>query len=50
MIFTQAMLKTIYEILILPVTIWFVGFVKRFEGVDEYDTNLSYNLFRLKEI
>ncbi len=50
MIFTQAMLKTVYEILILPVTIWVVGFVKRVEGVDEFDTNLSYNWFRLKEI
>ena len=46
MIFTQAMLKTVYEILILPITIWVVGFVKRAEGVDTFDTNLSYNLFR----
>ena len=50
MIFTQAMLKTVYEILILPVTIWVVGFVKRVEGVDTFDTNLSYNLFKVKEI
>lgn len=50
MIFTQALMKTVYEILILPVTIWVVGFVKRFEGTDEFDTNLSYNLFSVKEI
>ena len=50
MIFTQAALKTVYEILILPVTIWVVGFIKRAEGVDAFDTNLSYNLFRVKEI
>ena len=50
MIFTQAMLKTVYEILILPVTIWVVNSVKRVEGVDEFDTDLSYNLFRVKEI
>jgi uncharacterized integral membrane protein (TIGR00697 family) len=50
MIFTQAMLKTVYEILILPVTIWVVGFVKLTEGVDVFDANLSYNLFRVKEI
>jgi len=50
MIFTQAMLKTVYEILILPITIWVVGFVKRVEGVDTFDTNLSYNLFKVKEI
>jgi uncharacterized integral membrane protein (TIGR00697 family) len=50
MIFTQAMLKTVYEILILPLTVWVVGYVKRVEGVDTFDTNLSYNLFRVKEI
>jgi uncharacterized integral membrane protein (TIGR00697 family) len=50
MIFTQAAMKTIYEILILPVTIWVVNFVKCVEGVDAFDTNLSYNLFRVKEI
>jgi len=50
MIFTQAVLKTVYEVLILPVTIWVVGFVKRIEGVDVFDANLSYNLFRVKEI
>ncbi len=50
MIFTQAMLKTVYEILILPVTIWVVGVIKRIEGADVFDANLSYNLFRVKEI
>jgi len=50
MIFTQAILKTVYEILILPVTIWVVGVVKRIEGIDVFDANLSYNLFRVKEI
>ena len=50
MIFTQAVLKTVYEILILPVTIWVVNFVKRVEGIDTFDTNMSYNLFRVKEI
>lgn len=50
MIFTQAMLKTVYEILILPVTIWVVRTVKRAEGVDTYDSGLSYNLFRVNEI
>jgi len=50
MIFTQTMLKTVYEILILPVTIRVVGFIKHAEGEDTLDTNLSYNLFRVKEI
>ena len=50
MIFTQAMLKTVYEIMILPLTVWVVRLVKRVEGVDTFDTNLSYNLFNIKEI
>jgi uncharacterized integral membrane protein (TIGR00697 family) len=50
MVFTQAMVKTAYEILILPVTLWVVGWVKRAEGVDTYDEAVSYNLFRVKEI
>lgn len=50
MIFTQAMIKTVYEIFILPVTVWVVKWVKRVEGIDTFDSNLSYNFFRLKEI
>lgn len=50
MVIAQALIKTVYEIIILPVTIIVVRFVKRIEGVDEFDTNLSYNLFSLKEI
>lgn len=50
MIFTQAMIKTVYEILILPVTVWVVNWVKRAEGIDTFDSNLSYNFFSVKEI
>lgn len=50
MIVTQALLKTTYEVLILPITAWVVRLVKRAEGVDVIDANLSYNLFRIKEI
>lgn len=50
MMLTQAMLKTVYEILILPVTMAVVNWVKRVEGVDTFDTNQSYNLFRIREI
>ena len=50
MVFTQAMVKTAYEILILPVTLWVVGWVKRAEGIDTFDEGVSYNLFRVKEI
>jgi uncharacterized integral membrane protein (TIGR00697 family) len=50
MVFTQAMLKTAYEILILPVTLGVVKWVKHIEGVEAFDTDLSYSLFRIKEI
>lgn len=50
MVFTQALIKTAYEILILPVTVQVVNWVKRVEGVDTFDTSVSYNLFRVKEI
>ncbi len=50
MIVTQALLKTIYEILILPLTILVVKKVKAIEGVDTFDESVSYNPFRLKEV
>lgn len=50
MIVTQAMVKTAYEILILPITVWVVGQVKKAEGIDTYDEGVSYSLFRVREI
>lgn len=50
MILTQAMIKTIYEILVLPLTITIVNRVKKLEGIDTYDYNISYNPFRLKQV
>src|SRR5512133_2590920 len=40
MIFTQACIKTIYEIVILPFTIVVVRWVKRVEGTDSYDESI----------
>jgi len=50
MIMTQALLKTLYEIIVLPLTILVVRKVKSVEGVDTFDTNISYNPFRLKQV
>lgn len=50
MIVTQALLKTGYEIIILPLTILVVKKVKVIEGVDTFDAEISYNPFRLKQI
>ena len=46
-IFTQVLVKTIYEVLILPLTAIFVRKVKKIEGLDTYDVNISYNPFKL---
>lgn len=46
-IFTQVIVKTLYEIMILPVTAIFVRKVKKIEGLDTYDVNISYNPFKL---
>lgn len=46
----QILLKSMYEVVILPVTIRVVNAIKRIEGVDVYDTNISYNVLKIKEI
>ena len=50
MVFTQALIKTIYEILILPFTILVVRWVKKVEGSDIYDHGVSYNPFLIKQV
>ncbi|MDY5353355.1 MAG: queuosine precursor transporter [Bacteroides pyogenes] len=46
----QVVLKSMYEVLILPVTIWVVKAIKRIDGTDVYDTDISYNVLKIKEI
>ena len=43
----QAILKTVYEIIILPLTIVVVRYVKRTDGGDTYDRAISYNVFKV---
>ncbi len=50
MIGTQAVLKSVYEIIVLPVTIRVVRYVKKVEGSDAYDTNVSFNPFKLRDL
>lgn len=45
MIWTQAILKSSYEIIILPITIKVVKTLKKIEGIDTYDKNISYKIF-----
>jgi uncharacterized PurR-regulated membrane protein YhhQ (DUF165 family) len=50
MIFTQALIKTVYEILVLPLTIVVVKWVKKVEGSDIYDNKVSYNPFLISQV
>ena len=43
----QVVLKTVYEIIVLPVTIRVVKATKKHAGEDVYDNNISYNVFKI---
>lgn len=44
----QIVLKSLYEVLILPVTIRVVAAIKRIDGSDVYDQDISYNILKTK--
>ncbi|SUB79003.1 conserved hypothetical integral membrane protein [Segatella buccae] len=46
----QVVLKTVYEIIVLPVTIRVVHAVKVHEGEDVYDNGVNYNVMRIFSI
>ena len=46
----QIVLKSLYEVIILPVTIRVVKAIKKIDGSDVYDTNISYNVLKVKDI
>jgi uncharacterized integral membrane protein (TIGR00697 family) len=46
----QIVLKSLYEVLILPVTIRVVKAIKKMEGTDVYDNDISYNVLKIKEL
>ena len=43
----QVVLKTLYEVIALPVTIRVVKFMKKHEGEDVYDENIDYNILKI---
>ena len=47
---TQIVLKSLYEVIILPITIRVVKAVKRIDGSDVYDTDISYNVLKVTDI
>ena len=46
----QVSAKTLYEIIVLPLTVQVVRFVKRKEGVEVYDENISYNILKINDL
>lgn len=46
----QIVLKSLYEVIILPVTIRVVKAVKRIDGSDVYDDGISYNPWKVNEL
>lgn len=50
MMAVQAVLKTVYEILVLPVTVRVVKYMKRVTGNDAFDNDISYNILKINEL
>ncbi|MDR1555549.1 MAG: queuosine precursor transporter [Tannerellaceae bacterium] len=50
MVGTQACLKSLYEVLVLPLTTQVVKYIKKMDGQDVYDVNTSYNILKIKDI
>ncbi len=50
MILTQTIIKTGYEILVLPITSIVVKRIKKHEQENVFDENISYNPFKIKDI
>ena len=47
---SQVTLKTLYEIIVLPVTIRVVEFTKRHDHEDVFDEDINYNIFNILKI
>lgn len=50
MMVIQIILKSTYEVLILPVTIRVVRAVKRIDGSDVYDEDISYKVWKVRDL
>lgn len=46
----QIVLKSLYEVLVLPVTVRVVRYVKRVDGSDVYDEGISYKIWKIREL
>lgn len=50
LVITQVVLKTLYEIVALPLTKRVVKYTKEHDHEDVYDYDISYNIFKIKKI
>ena len=50
LIISQVTLKTLYEIVVLPVTIRVVAFTKQHDHEDVYDNDINYNIFNILKL
>ena len=50
LVISQVTLKTLYEIIVLPVTIRVVAFTKAHDKEDVFDRDISYNIFNVLKI
>ena len=46
----QVFLKSAYEVIVLPLTIRIVSYIKKMEGSDVYDKDISYNILKIKDL
>ena len=46
----QIVLKSLYEVIVLPLTIRVVKAVKRMDGSDVYDKGISYKIWKIREV
>lgn len=50
LVLTQTLMKTCYEILVLPLTNLVVNKLKNWEQTDTYDHEISYNPFKIRDL
>lgn len=50
LIIAQALIKTLYEIAVLPVTARVVKLMKKYEKSDIYDNSISYNILNVRDL
>ncbi len=50
MMAVQVVLKTLYEVVVLPVTVRTVRYIKRIDHTDVFDKNISYNILKINDL